>query len=167
MPILIALVAALNSQAAPNYIAERNPVNPGAGEQYRLFLRTPGRPCGTWRKVSPLLPKEDMLLSESKRNLSGKDDGCKFVFVVRSASAPGNMQFELQGPAGYKEFFEVPVAGSKAAAPSSSAGIANESGNGLAPTKARSKLKLGAPGVSEREINPGSNSKHQDTGTGL
>lgn len=174
-PMLELLLAAAAFAATQNYIAERDPPAPEAGKQYRLWLRTPGRACNTWRKVSPQIPKEDFLLSEAKRDETGKEPGCKFTFVIKPATPPGAMKFELEGATGPKEFFEVPGAGgsAQAAAPAASSalsGIANENGTGMAATAAKGRLKMGAqPLGSDVDPNKGppKNQKNLDTGTGL
>jgi len=96
--------------AAPNYLAERDPPRPEAKKQYRLWLRTPDRACNTWRKVSALIPREDLLLSETRRDETGKTPGCKFLWVITPAAVPGDMKFTLQGMLGPTEMFEVPGA---------------------------------------------------------
>lgn len=154
---------------ARNYIAERDPALPEPGKQYRLWLRTPGKTCSQWRKVKPLVPKEDMLLSEGKRDETGKEPGCKFTFVIQPATPPGAMKFELEPSVGAKEHFEVP-AGTYASPPSVPAasglsGIANENGSGMAPTGAKSRLNMGS-GL-ELPKTPSKDQKHLDPGTGL
>jgi hypothetical protein len=150
--------------AAPNYIAERDPPRPEAQKQYRLWLRTPGRPCNTWRKITPIIPREDMLLSDSKRDETGKEPGCKFTFVIKPATEPGDMKFEMEGATGPKEFFEVP-GGGKPKPQSFMGGIANENGTGMASGPVRGKLKLG--GEAETPKDPAKANKNLDTGTGL
>lgn len=108
-PMLAFFLPAL-AFAVPNFEATRDPLRPEAGKQYRVWLKTPGRGCDTWRKVKLLLPKEDMQLSESKRDEAGKESGCKFLWVANSAKAPGDMKFELESSTGHKQRFESPVA---------------------------------------------------------
>lgn len=150
---------------APNYIAERDPPQPEPLKQYRLWLTTPGRTCNTWRKITPVIPKEDMLLSESKRDLTGKEPACKFTFVIKPATPPGDMKFEMEGATGPKEFFEVP-GGGKPKSQSYMGGIANENGTGMASGNVRGKLKLGAQ-PAEAPPDPAKANKNLDTGTGL
>lgn len=109
MAMLALIFFPLLAFAAPNYIAERDPLHPPAGKQYRMWLLTPGRACDAWRSVKPVLPKEAMLLSESKRDQTGKQPGCKFLWVITPAAAPGDMKFELESFTGRKEAFESPV----------------------------------------------------------
>ena len=156
--------------AAPNYIAERDPALPEPGKQYRLWLRTPGKACSQWRKVKPVVPKEDMLLSEGKRDETGKEPGCKFTFVLQPATPPGAMKFELEPSVGAREYFEVPAGSAAQAAPSSASassglsGIANESGTGMAPAAPKGRLKMGdfAPPKDQPK-----DQKHLNPGTGL
>jgi hypothetical protein len=110
LPIFSFLLFAPALAAGPqNYTAERDPPRPEPGKQYRQWLRTPGLACNAWRKVKVVLPKEDLLLSESKRDETGKDPGCKFLWVISSKAVPGDMKFELDRLTGRKEWFEVPA----------------------------------------------------------
>jgi hypothetical protein len=104
-----AFAASPPNYPAPNYTAERDPARPVPGKQYRLWLRTPGVACADWRKVKVVLPKEDHLLSESKRDETGKASGCKFLWVISPSAPPGAMKFELDKLTGRKEWFEVPA----------------------------------------------------------
>lgn len=154
--------------SAQNYIAERDPPAPEVGKHYRLWLRTPGRACNAWRKVSAVIPKEDMLLSEGKRDETGKSPGCKFTFVIKPASPPGDMKFELEPAVGPKEFFEVPAGGRKFTGGGGwgSGGIANENGTGMASGPVKGKLKMGGVGV-EQPKPPAKDNPHLNPGTGL
>lgn len=132
--------------------------------QYRLWLRTPGRSCASWRKAKALVPKEDMVISESKRDESGKNPGCKFLWVITPSAAPGDLKFELEGITGGKENFEVPGGGGAPAEAQKKlpggSGIANENGTGMATGPVKGSLRL--PGIG---VDP--NKKAADPGTGL
>jgi|GEM_PF-4123725 len=162
LALLLATLVPSLTWAAPNYTAERDPARPEAGKQYRLWLRTPGRTCDTWRKVKALVPKEDMVVSESKRDESGKSSGCRFLWVISPSTAPGDLKFELEGITGAKENFEVPGGGAPAAETKKvlSGGIANENGTGIATGPVKGSLRL--PGVG---LEP--NKKSADPGTGF
>jgi len=165
LALLFAIVAPALIWAVPNYIAERDPPRPEAQKQYRMWLRTPNRACTTWRKVRAILPKEDMVISESKRDETGKGAGCKFLWVITPATSPGDLKFELESFSGSKEYFEVPSSGSPA--PSAGGvrmgGIANENGTGMATGPVKGSLRL--PGVG---VDPNKKpSKSSDPGTGF
>ncbi len=154
--------------ATPNYVAERDPPRPEAGKQYRMWLRTPDRSCATWRKVTAVVPKEDMVISESKRDETGKASGCKFLWVITPAAAPGDLKFELEGLAGSKENFEVPVAGGVAATSNQRqvGGIANENGTGMASGPVKGTLRLPGVGVDPNKEKDKSG-KSSEGGTGF
>jgi hypothetical protein len=168
MPALIfAIVTCQMTWAAPNYVAERDPVSPEAGKQYRLWIRTPARACATWRKVKPILPNEDMVITESKRDETGKAAGCKFLWVINSPAAPGDLKFELEGITGAKENFEVPMSGGSMSSSTTIriGGIANENGTGMATGPVKGSLRIPGGGVNPQA--PTSGSKSADPGTGL
>jgi hypothetical protein len=141
--------------AVPSYIAERDPISPFPGKAYRLWLSTPGKPCAEWRKVKALIPKEDSLLSEAKRDLSEKSGGCKFTFVILPVNAPGAMRFEMEPIVGAKEFFEVP----------GSISNSNAAGIGQAPSTAKPRSR--AVDIAPAPAAEPANQKHLNTGTGL
>ncbi len=104
------------------------------------------------------MPKEDMLISESKRDETGKGAGCKFLWVITPATSPGNLKFELESFSGGNEFFEVPSAGGVRMG-----GIASENGTGMATGPVKGSLRL--PGV---EVDPNKGAlKSSDPGTGF
>lgn len=163
LALLLATFSSALVWAVPNYTAERDPPRPEPSKQYRMWLRTPDRSCASWRKVTAVLPKEDMLVSESKRDETGKNPGCKFLWVITPASAPGDLKFELEGLTGSKESFEVPMAGSPASSGKVlNGGIANENGTGMASGPVKGSLRL--PGVGVENKGP---SKSSDPGTGF
>ena len=90
---------------AQAFEAERDPAAPTAKSQYRLILQTPGHNCSDWQKVTPLLPKEDLIVSSLNRDMEGK--GCRFIWVIAPATQPGATLFELQRAGTPKETFEL------------------------------------------------------------
>lgn len=164
--MLFTLLFPLTIFALQDYLAERDPPAPEAKKQYRLFLRTPARDCAGWRKVSPVLDKRDMVISESKRDEGGKTPGCRFLWVIHPEEAPGATRFEMETMTGGRESFELPSpAGYRAreAAPAASSasrgmlGVANENGSGPATVPVRGRVSLpAAVGVEgARSADPG------------
>jgi hypothetical protein len=145
----ITVIISLHAHAAA-FEAEREPPSPELKKQYRLVLRTSGHPCSDWRKVTPTLGKDDLLVSSSRRDEEGK--GCRFLWIVTPAEPVGTTQFELERFGGKtKETFELAApTGFQAPKPAASPspftlgipGIANENGTGPADPGTHGKVNL-------------------------
>lgn len=152
--LMLSLWLAAQAHAVPNYVAERDPPAPEAKKQYRLILRTPDRACDTWHKVEPELPREDLLVSSTKKDEEGK--GCRFLWVITPAQTPGPVIFLLDAIRGPKETFELPAPPNyqppKAPDITNSPflhvpGIADENGTGPAMQAPKGKVNLVTPGT--------------------
>lgn len=134
---------------AQSFQAERDPPSPELKKQYRLILRTPGHICSDWRKVTPSVGKDDLIVSATKRD--DEDKGCRFLWVITPAEPVGPTKFELEAFGGTAtETFELAAPGTyqppKPPEPNpatlSIEGIANENGTGPADVIHRGQLKL-------------------------
>jgi hypothetical protein len=152
---MLAIWILFSTAAFASYEADRDPPVPEAKKQYRLTLRTPGQKCSDWRKVTPDLPKDDMLVSSSKRD--DGDKGCRFLWIVNPAAPPGPVKFELEpfgtkpketyelaAPAGYQR----PKEETPKSLPNIP-GVANENGTGPAMVAPQGKLKLDGMGIDD------------------
>jgi hypothetical protein len=150
--MLLFLSLLLTNPAHASYQAERDPPVPEVKKQYRLILHTPERKCADWRKATPQLGKNDMIVSATKKDEEG--GGCRFLWIVTPTEPVGPTHFELEPFGAKNETFDFAAPAGYQAPRSDTAvnpvtmsipGVANENGNG--PANQPIKGHVGIPGI--------------------